>query len=108
MASSSYDYLIATLLLVAALGMVILFIRYKRSNTKRRMMAMLKRAGLDPEIARQGDTRAVIDAIRKRCGMCQAEDICERWLAGEIEGDNDFCPNAEVFKTLAGRVERTA
>jgi hypothetical protein len=105
---TAYDALFALgLLLVAILG-ITLFLRYKRSNTERRMMSMLQRAGLDPGIALEGDTKAIVDAVRRRCSMCQAEDICERWLAGEVEGDNEFCPNAEIFEALARETERTA
>jgi hypothetical protein len=35
--------------------------------------------------------------VRARCRRCPVEDVCERWLAGELEGDNGFCPNANVF-----------
>lgn len=103
MTSTPNELLIALVLLLAAAIAVLLFLRYKRSNTERRMMSMLERQGLDPEIARLGDTKAIIDAIRQRCSRCQSEAVCERWLAGEIEGDNDFCPNAQVFKNLGGQ-----
>lgn len=102
------EFLIALVLLSAAIIAIMLFLRYKRSNTERRMMSMLERQGLDPEIARQGDTKTIVDAVRQRCSRCQSEAVCERWLAGEIEGDNDFCPNAEVFKSLARQTERIA
>ena len=108
MISTSNETLIAVLMLSATIAMVFLFFQYKRSGSKRRMMSMLQRAGLNPEIARQGDTEAIIKAVRRNCSNCQTEDICERWLAGEVKGDNDFCPNAGIFETLASQAERTA
>jgi hypothetical protein len=42
----------------------------------------------------------IIKEIRRRCHACATEDVCERWLSGEQKGDNDFCPNANVFTTL--------
>lgn len=107
MNSTPTEFLIAVILLTVALAMVVLFLRYKRAKTVKRMMAMLERAGLDPEIARQDDTRAIIDAVRRRCSQCQAEDICERWLDGEIKGSNAFCPNADIFRALARTRPRT-
>ena len=108
MSSIPNELLIAFVLLLATTIAIMLFLRYKRSKTERRRMSMLERQGLDPEIARQGDTRAIVDAVRKRCSRCQNEAVCERWLAGEIEGDNDFCPNTEIFKSLAEQAERIA
>jgi len=64
------------------------------------MMQMLQYAGLDPKIATRGDTKAIIKEVRRRCRRCQSEDLCRRWLAGEERGENDFCPNAQVFKEL--------
>ena len=62
---------------------------------------MLKNAGLDPEIITQGTTEVIIKEVRSRCRKCQAEDVCERWLEGKEIGENDFCPNAGVFRMLA-------
>jgi hypothetical protein len=35
-----------------------------------------------------------------RCQHCSAEDKCERWLQGRVEGDSAFCPNHRVFDML--------
>jgi hypothetical protein len=75
---------------------------------ERRMLTMLECVGLDSSIAMpvQPDTilECVIDAkmkgVRQRCCECTATDLCERWLAGDQCGDNDFCPNAKVFDEL--------
>ena len=66
------------------------FLRYLRATSERRLMRMLKRAGVDPEIATQiatqGDSGAIINNVRSRCRKCMSEDLCERGLAGEVEG----------------------
>jgi hypothetical protein len=78
------------------------------SAAERRMLTMLECVGLDPSIAMpvQRDTvlECVIDAsmkvARQRCRDCMTVNLCERWLAGDQCGDNDFCPNAKVFDEL--------
>ncbi len=85
---------------------VVLFLWFQRSlaaGSARRMTRMLTRVGLDPEIATQGDPRAkaIMKEARRRCGNCRVEDFCNRWLTGECEGGNAFCPNARIFHSLA-------
>ena len=84
----------------------ILFLWFQRSlaaGSIRRMSGMLTHVGLDPAIATRGDSRtmAIMKEARRRCGNCRVEDFCNRWLAGECEGGNAFCPNARVFRSLA-------
>ncbi len=64
------------------------------------MMRMLRRVGLDPEIATLRDTKAIMKEVRSRCGKCPKEGLCEDWLEGEVKGKNVFCPNAPVFDLL--------
>ena len=85
---------------------VILFLWFQRSlaaGSARRMTRMVTRVGLDLEIATRSDprTKAVVTEARRRCGNCRVEDFCNRWLAGQCEGDDSFCPNARVFHSLA-------
>jgi len=94
------DISIAIILLLVAVALVALFLRYKANSSERRMKQMLQRSGLDPDIATRGDSENIIREVRSRCRKCQSEDQCERWLAGEQEGDNVFCPNAPVFGEL--------
>jgi hypothetical protein len=72
-----------------------------------RLKKMLQCAGLDPEIATQGDTETIVKEIRRRCRRCESEALCERWLAGEEKGKNVFCPNAQVFERLARTADST-
>jgi uncharacterized protein DUF6455 len=89
------------LVMVTVIGaLFVWFARYLGASSERRMVRMLTRAGVDPDIVARGDKKAIIEDIRSRCQRCQAEDLCERWLAGKIEGENTFCPNARIFGAL--------
>jgi len=61
---------------------------------------MIESLGLDPAIATSGDLPTIMNDVRRRCEHCQSEDVCERWLRGEVAGGNEFCPNARVFEIL--------
>lgn len=95
------EIVISVLMIAVAVVMIIQFQRYKTGASERRMKEMLKNAGLDPDIVTHGTTEVIIKEVRSRCRKCQAEDVCERWLAGEETGGNEFCPNAGVFQMLA-------
>jgi hypothetical protein len=94
------DFSIAIILVVVAAALVFWFLKYKAGSSERRMKQMVQRIGLDPEIASQGDTESIFREVRRRCRRCQSEGQCEMWLAGAKGGDNDFCPNAQVFEEL--------
>jgi hypothetical protein len=64
------------------------------------MRMMLESVGLNPEIAMSGEIPTIMKEVRQRCQHCATEDVCERWLKGNEEGDNAFCPNANVFEAL--------
>jgi hypothetical protein len=83
-----------------AFALVFAYRRYLAVNSERRMRAMLKSVGLDPAIATSGDMETIMKEVRQRCRSCASEDVCERWLAGNEEGDNAFCPNSKVFEEL--------
>jgi len=95
------DVRLALVLVLAAIVLVVSFLRYKSGASERRMMRMMLHYGLDPEIARKGDTETIIKEVRRRCLRCQSEGHCERWLEGKEAGGSDFCPNAKVFEELA-------
>ena len=99
---------VAVLMLAVSVALVVWFSRYVAAASDRRMMHMLTRAGVDPEVARHGDTEAVLEDVRRRCGRCRFEGLCDRWLAGKVEGDNSFCPNAQIFRTLTRTPAATA
>lgn len=98
---------VSAMQIIAAAAMVgvaaILIFAYRKFlavNSERRLRAMLESVGLDPAITSNGDTEAVMSAVRRRCRSCASEALCERWLAGDEQGDNAFCPNARLFAML--------
>jgi hypothetical protein len=99
---------VAIIMLAVSVALVVWFSRYLAAASGRRMMHMLTRAGVDPEVARHGDTEAIIQDVRRRCQRCRSEDLCDRWLAGKVEGDNSFCPNAQIFRILTRTTGRIA
>jgi len=90
----------AIVMVAVSVAILVLFLRYLRATSERRLTRMLKHAGVDPEIAAQGDKETIFKDVRSRCRKCRSEDLCERWLAGEVGGDNAFCPNARIFSVL--------
>ncbi len=90
----------AIVMVTVSIALLVWFLRYLGATSERRLMRMLKRAGVNPEIAAQDDTEGIIKDVRSRCRKCRFEDLCERWLAGEVEGENTFCPNARIFSIL--------
>lgn len=94
------DISIAVILVIIAAALVFWFLKYKTGSSERRMMQMMQRIGLDPELAKQGDTESIFKEVRRRCRRCQSEGQCEMWLASTDDRANVFCPNAEVFEEL--------
>ena len=94
---------------VACAGVVWLYTS-QASASIGRMMAMMERAGLDPRTATLDDPRTMTirKEMRRRCRRCPREELCDRWLAGKVEGNNSFCPNAETFQSPTGTRARTS
>ncbi len=89
----------AILFVVIAAALIVWFRAKLVSGSLSRMRRMMTSVGLDPDKLASSYAGAGLDmqAVRTRCRMCPAEDLCERWLAGEVAGDNGFCPNAKIF-----------
>lgn len=104
MASTLFQYYFAIFMVAVIGALFIWFMRSESAASTGRMMGMMKRVGLDPGSAVLGrrQTGAALKAARRRCGRCPREDFCDRWLAGEVEGDDAFCPNAGTFRVLSG------
>ena len=94
------NIIIAIVLVLVAAVLVFWFVKYKRSSSESRMQQMMQQAGLDPALIKQGDTQSIIAEIRRQCRKCESEALCERWLAGQEEGPNVFCPNARIFEEI--------
>ena len=90
----------AMAMLGVGIALVFAYRRYLAAQSERRMRSMLESVGLDPEIASIGGIETIMGEVRQRCSTCSSEDVCERWLAGDEEGDNAFCPNARVFEVF--------
>lgn len=102
-----FEISVAIVMVAVVVALIVWIRRYMAGASERRLMSMLQHAGVDPEIATQRDTEAIMKEIRLRCRKCQSEALCERWLAGEEKGENVFCPNAQVFEMLARTTEST-
>ncbi len=100
MAVSTAQVLAAAGMLAVAIFLIVGFLRYQRTGSERRMRRMLERVGLDPKLAESGDVETIMKDVRYRCRQCSSEGVCERWLAGQEEGNNEFCPNHRVFEIL--------
>ena len=98
-----FELMVAVVLVVVAVSLANWYLGYKASRSEWRMFSMMQRVGLDPVDIETGDNEATMKSVRRRCKHCQAEDLCERWLAGEVEGANTFCPNARTFTTMKNR-----
>jgi Family of unknown function (DUF6455) len=93
------DTQIALIITVVAAALVVWFRNTIAAASRSRMYRMMAKLGVDPnKLGRAaGSASASVETVRTRCRMCPSEDVCERWLSGEIEGDNGFCPNARIF-----------
>lgn len=99
--NTTLTQLLAAIAMVgAAITFVFLFRHYLAAQSERRMRAMLENIGVDSEVASLSGIETIMSEVRNRCQSCKSESLCERWLAGEETGDNEFCPNARVFDIL--------
>ena len=100
---------VAIILVGVAAAIIVWFESSQAAASGRRMMGMMTRVGLDPGTATPGDLRtmAIRKEARRRCRRCPREGLCDRWLAGKVEGGNTFCPNAQTFRVLTGASGRT-
>ncbi len=94
---------VAIFMLGATIAIMLWFQSSQAAASARRMTAMITRIGLDPGAAALGDPAAMAmrEQALRRCGACAREDLCDRWLAGKIEGGNSFCGNLQSFHRLA-------
>lgn len=93
--SSITEIYTGVLMLAIGIGLIWLYFGYLGRSSDNRMSRMLRRVGLDRQKIE------VVDAeVRSRCRRCPSEALCERWLAGEVSGDNAFCANASTFSRL--------
>ncbi len=82
-------------MIAVSASLVVGYQRYLGVKSTHRRLRMLECVGLDV-----GKIAAVEGLVRSRCERCPVDALCERWLNGEVEGGNDFCPNARTFQRL--------
>ena len=89
----------AIFLVIATITLFVGFCRFVEAASRYRLRRMMASFGLDLDDIEDSDpgTSLNMHAVRSRCRRCPVENVCERWLAGEIAGDNNFCLNAKVF-----------
>jgi hypothetical protein len=94
MAPNLLQLIVGVAMAALALFLVWRLVEYKRAGSERRLQAMLAWARVDPVLAAAEPSKPFMKQLRRRCRRCAAEGVCERWLAGELRGGNEFCPNA--------------
>lgn len=99
---------VAVCIVAVSVALVEWFSRQTAAASEKRMMHMLTRTGVDVEFSRHDDAWAILQVARGRCSRCRSEDVCDRWLAAKVEGDNSFCPNAQIFRVLKRITRRIA
>lgn len=100
-----FDMSAAILMLLLATAFLAWFFSWKAAGSLRRRNAMMAKLGVDPTSLK---ISAVMNDVGKRCSRCRSEAECERWLAGRVDGDNSFCPNAGVFDAIRRRQQVAA
>jgi Family of unknown function (DUF6455) len=109
MSSTMFNIVIFVSMIALCAGVIVWFVRSFSGDSEKRMTRMMNKVGLDSEAApAQRRIEKDIAGVRARCRKCQTEDECERWLAGEVKGENSFCPNASVFNQLIQDTDRAA
>ncbi len=100
---------VAILMVAVSIAMFVWLAGSEAAASSKRTTGMMTRVGLSPGTATPGDaqTVAIMEATRRRCRGCPREELCDRWLAGEVKGSNSFCLNAQTFDVLAGAGGRT-
>lgn len=104
---SMFQILAAVVMVGVAFALVFGIRSYMAKQSERRMRTMLIKIGLDPVVAASGDSQTIMREVRQRCRTCSSEDACERWLTGEKGGENEFCPNREVFESMRKTIAAT-
>lgn len=100
MNATFFELGVALVMMAVSVCLVVWFFRSLAAASQQRMMQMLTRAGVAREVVRRRDAIAIINGARSRCRRCPSEGLCDRWLAGKVDGDNSFCPNAQTFRSL--------
>lgn len=110
MNSTTFDIIIALSMVALPAVLIVWFLKDLASGSEKRLAHMMKRVGLElvtTSIDGQ-PTETAITAVRARCRRCPSEGLCERWLSGEVSGENTFCPNVLAFNQLMQTTQSAA
>lgn len=68
------------------------------------MPRMMRRLGVDAAAAYGAGLGLMMARAARRCSQCHTVERCDGWLARPCtdEAHRDFCPNADLFRRLAG------
>ncbi len=101
---------VSIFLVAVAVASIVWLQMYRVAGAATHMTEMMARVGLDPGTPLLGGPggKVIMKKMRQRCIRCPREVLCDRWLAGEVSGDNSFCPNAQTFGVLTGKSVDTA
>ena len=102
MTPTNFEINVALVMIAVTVVLIMMFRKSEAAHSARRMMSMMRRFSLDPGLIFHGkpQIKAALKIARRRCGGCRVEGYCERWLAGKVEGNKDFCPNVGTFLLL--------
>ena len=90
------------LLVVVTAALFVGYYRKVEAASRSRLRRMMASFALDLDNVGHSVSETSLDmhTVRSRCRRCPVENLCERWLAGEIAGDNSFCLNAKIFASV--------
>jgi hypothetical protein len=92
-----FEISFAVLVVAVSVALVVWFWKDMAAASERRTMDMLAGAGVG---SIPPGNESIMQDVQKRCRRCPSEGLCERWLAGTVEGNNSFCPNAPILRKL--------
>ena len=90
---------VSIIMVAVAIACIVWLQGYRVASSTKRMAGMMTRVDFRTATLDDRRIKAIMKEARRRCMKCPREDYCDRWLAGEVKGDNTFCPNAQTFRT---------
>jgi hypothetical protein len=99
------SYFTVAIYLALIVAVVLPILHWHQSTTvDGRLQRMMVSCGIDEKSAVHAEQllNLDMDAARSRCRNCQVTVLCDRWLDGETDVNNSFCPNAWLFTRAAG------
>lgn len=73
---------------------------HKTLAANSRLTRMMASFDIDEDTIANAD-HLDMDTLKKRCRNCDASEMCDRWLDGQLIESPSFCPNFRQFNTAA-------